>query len=828
MSPFYGMRTPLLLLTTALFAIVAMSLAMGAGAATEVTQDWYVDGSAAPISGGEYIMRANLTINFTGQLSVDHATFTFMSTTDGQYGLLVKAQGRMVLDTCTFRRGELSPGTPAKGWTFWAQDSSYLVAKRCKFSGCGILGAEGKRQGVAVETNSASFRNCTFSNNNVGLVVLSGAIPTVEDNVFEQNGYCGLEVTGNVCNLAFNNTFRENNWGLIIVQCNSAIVRAGAFIDNPQGAVRFIDSIATVSHVSIDGLYRGIVAEATSTVKVDNSSIRTISAVTHAYTGSRVFLVDCRLAGTDGKLFPDSSSSISVRQSVAFKVTYKGVGFPAEGANVRVLDVDGIEMVKVGTDANGRTVVVQLETHLAKQGPSAVIHRVPFRVEAVKGYDHEYLDGFDPVPNELRTIEFIDAVAPGLVVTAPLDRQKFNTTGVLLKGSCQDLQSGLGSLQYSVDGAEPQFLPAQASWEVRVVLPEGELRIVFEVKDRAGNNATVTRYITVDVTAPGILEMSPANGSLTRAYNQYFRGRTEPGADVYVGSTELTVEANGTFEGFTSLGDEEGPQALEIRLVDQVGNEGIFLLVLLVDRTPPALTVETKPDYLLTSILNTSVVMFFGTAEPGARIDVNRSSLVINSTHADASGKFYMNVTLIVGDNDLVVDAWDAAGNRESYEVIRFQYDVTAPEIEVVVPATNQTTVKNSVVSFHLEARTEPDALIWVRLNGRDLPAIVMPAHGEFEEDFDLAEGNNTVLVIAQDKAGNVGMTSLRIHREVKAINPPGEDGFPWGIIIAAIVVLAAAIVAAVLLMRRSGRGKTPSPVQGEPPDPVVPGPGKG
>ena len=828
MSPLKGRAAPLLLLAAALFAFIAMATAMGAGAATEVTQDWYVDGSVEPIVGGEYIMRANLTINFTGQLSVDRVTFTFMSTANGQYGVLVKAQGRLLMDACTFQSGLLSPGKPAKAWTFWAQDASYVVSKRCTFSGCGILGTEGKRQGVAVETNSASFMNCTFRDNNVGLVVLSGAMPTVENNIFEQNAYCGVMVTGNVFDLSGNNTYRENGYGIIFVQCNSGRLGAGLFVDNPQGAVRAGDSIVTLNHVAIEGLYRGIVAEATSTVTAYNCSVMSISAVAHAYTGSKVHLVDCKLIGTDGKLFPDASSSISVKQSVTFKVVYKGVGLPAEGASVRVLDADGTEMVKVATGADGRTVPVQLETHLAKQGPSPVIHRVPFKVEVFRGYDHANLDDFSPVPNELRTIEFIDDVAPGLVVMAPLDRQRFNTTSVLLKGTCQDLQSGLGGLRYTVNGGAAQYLPAQASWEVRVVLPEGELSLVFELEDRAGNNATVVRNILVDVTPPTFLELLPANNSLTRAYNQYFRGRTEAGAKVFVDQTELSVDTNGTFEGFTSLGDEEGPQSIEFRLVDQVGNEGLFLLVLIVDRTPPALSVETEPDYLVTSILNTSAVTFFGLAEPGARIDINRSGEVVASTFANASGKFSFDITLIEGDNDLVVDAWDPAGNRESYEVIRFQYDIIAPEVEVVMPEANFTAVKYSVDSVHLEARTEPDAYIWARVNGRDLPGIVQPAHGEYEIDFDIAEGNNTIVVLARDKAGNVGMAHLRVSRDVKPISQDGEDGFPWTIVVVALAVLVLAIVAAVMLQRRSGRAGPPPSMVGPPPEDGTTGPGKG
>jgi len=124
----------------ALFAIVAIGCAHASDAAPiVVNHDWYVDNSTS-VSSAAYDMHANLIINASGQLAADHTTFNFFSTTDGQYGVIIRAQGRMVLDTCSLWAGDVGVGVRAKAWTFWAMDTSYLVVRKCTFRDCGVLG----------------------------------------------------------------------------------------------------------------------------------------------------------------------------------------------------------------------------------------------------------------------------------------------------------------------------------------------------------------------------------------------------------------------------------------------------------------------------------------------------------------------------------------------------------------------------------------------------------------------------------------------------------------------------------------------------------------
>jgi hypothetical protein len=161
---------------------------------------------------------------------------------------------------------------------------------------------------------------------------------------------------------------------------------------------------------------------------------------------------------------------------------------------------------------------------------------------------------------------------------------------------------------------------------------------------------------------------------------------------------------------------------------------------------------------------------------------------------ADDRGKWSITVDLELGENDLVVDAWDLAGNRASKEVIDFLYDVTPPEITLLIPE-DGTLYKNKVAFILVKVRTEPDAVVWVN----DEEEQIQPGHGEVEfPEVDLPfEGNNTITIYARDRAGNTETLEIVVVRDVKRQDGGGDtEGFPvWLVVMALIIVAVVALV---------------------------------
>ncbi len=780
------------------FAILAMA-ASDAGAEL-VTEDWFIDGNEQLINT-TYEMRANLTINRTGHLSGNRVTFRFLSETPGQYGIRVVPAGRVTMDLCTIEAGELSPGQDAEPWTFYAQESAYVSMKRCTVRDCGSMDLTSTfKKGFAIETDNAGIFDCRFEENNVGLVVMSGAAPTVEDNRFESNNI-GMMVSGPTFLMATSNIFRRNHFALEFIDCPDGSI-AGVELTENDVAVVAIQSKVVVSNVSITGSGDAVRA-ARATVTVVNSTVEPWNKKADATVSSTVTFSDCQIDVIPGSTTADSTSKVLVNHSCLFRVLYEGPDLPVEGAQVTATNARDQDVWQGVTDDTGSAAWATL-TVFEHRGGTQPATLSPFRLMASKGANYVTREGFTPGPWTLETIHFVDSIQPALAVNAPNPGQTFNDTAVRFAGRATDENSGLRRLYYTVDGGEANELPLQARWEAMVVLPEGNLSIEFVAEDGVGNIARRTVNIVVDVTPPDLAAIDPPNEGHTRAYSLLVTGETEPGARVLVGGQEFTVDANGSFAGYVALGDDEGRQVLKLRLVDQAGNENVVDYVLHVDRTKPDLTVETIPDYRDFRYLNESLVTFFGSTEPGALVQVTESSTgtFLNETYADDAGNYRMEVTLLLGENAIVVDAYDAVGNRRSNEIISYLYDVTAPEITLLLPADGTVTREDAI---EVVARTEPGAWIWVN----DLDRFEMPAHGEYEVLVDLLfEGNNTLTVHVEDKAGNGNSTSVLVYREVRKPDEDGGEELPLVTIVAigAVVVVLVA-VAMVFLLRRAGRG---------------------
>jgi hypothetical protein len=334
---------------------------------------------------------------------------------------------------------------------------------------------------------------------------------------------------------------------------------------------------------------------------------------------------------------------------------------------------------------------------------------------------------------------------------------------------------------------------------VTMTLPEGWLTLVFTAEDLVGNKAVLERHVIVDVTPPTVTAVDPPNRNVTRVFQLLVTGRTEPGTTVKVGPEAIEVDEGGNFTDYVTLGDEEGEQTIRFDLEDAVGNIGHYDYVVVVDRTPPDLTVETVPDYRDFPILNVGQILFFGTSEPGARVVIQLSSGYSNETVVDGDGKWQMDMVLVLGENVVTVDAFDSAGNRRTNEIIDFLLDQTVPEITILKPI-NGTVIKGDMIV--LEMRTDPESTVWVN----DGPELIMPTHGELE--FEVAipfKGENNITVYARDQAGNLATKVVTVLREEKANGDDNGSPGPgsWLVVAALATAAVLAVMARTVLVRR-------------------------
>ncbi len=782
-----------------IMGVLTLVVALGGDArGAVVDEDWVVSTDEGAVSDQVFEMRANLTITSTGQVSLRRVTFTFMSETPGQYGIVVQPGGYLLADNSTFKAGDLSPGLMAEPWTFYALDASRLALTRCTIKHIGMPGGNNNQKGLALTTDNAWIYKCTFDDNFIGITVNGGAHPGIDDNLFEENLYAGIEVLGPSFRLVTPNRFISNTIGIFLVDCADAYIYGNTFSTN-NDAIRAVRSIVVAENCTIDGIGKAVKSEVSSRVEVVNSTVWVIGDMATASYSSTVLFLDCESPLIIGSTVVDSTSTIKVKYTLGFKVVYKGADSPVDGAQVELHDSAGGTKVYQQVTVNGGFTPPEPVIIFTHQQSHRAIKHIPFKIVASEGYNYKEIEGFEPGPHEMTIIYFEDELLPELTITSPPNGGTYNTRDVSMNGRSTDKHSGLKAVYFTVDGGDPHNLPLDPMWQVTVTLPEGRLILVFTAEDLVGNKAILERNIIVDVTAPTVWDVDPPNANVTRSYQLLVTGRTEPGTTVTVGSETLELDEGGNFSDYVTLGDEEGEQTITFDLEDAVGNVGQYDYVVVVDRSPPDLTVETKPDYRDFPILNVDHIQFFGTSEPGARVIIDLSTGYSNETLVDGDGNWQMDVELALGENIVTVDAYDGAGNRRTNEIIDFLLDQTMPEITILRPA-NGTVTKGDMII--VEMRTDPDSTVWVN----DGPERIMPLHGELEFEVAIAfKGENNITVYSRDPAGNLATKVVTVVREEKANGDnngsPGPG--PWFVVAALVIAAALAAVARTALVRR-------------------------
>jgi hypothetical protein len=190
----------------------------------------------------------------------------------------------------------------------------------------------------------------------------------------------------------------------------------------------------------------------------------------------------------------------------------------------------------------------------------------------------------------------------------------------------------------------------------------------------------------------------------------------------------------------------EGVHTIEVYAADVAGNEFVGMSTVVVDVTPPTLTLQRPLE--IETLTNQPIFAVQGHVEPvTSTVTVNGLRMSVTSR-----GDFFLNFTLSDGLNVLLVAAEDQARN-EIMLIRTITFDRYSPFLLVDNPVDRLLTFERSV---DVLGRTERDARVTV--NG--FPAFVNPLDGTFilpnvqlDDLFDQTE--NLLVIRATDKAGN-------------------------------------------------------------------------
>lgn len=106
-----------------------------------------------------------------------------------------------------------------------------------------------------------------------------------------------------------------------------------------------------------------------------------------------------------------------------------------------------------------------------------------------------------------KTVNFsVDTVPPTLSVTSPVNNLVTNNSAVTVAGTTNDVTSSPVTLTISINGGEEQSVTVDTNgaFSKSLTLVSGVNTIVIVATDSAGKTSSVTRKVTLDISAPEI------------------------------------------------------------------------------------------------------------------------------------------------------------------------------------------------------------------------------------------------------------------------------------------------------------------------------------
>lgn len=254
------------------------------------------------------------------------------------------------------------------------------------------------------------------------------------------------------------------------------------------------------------------------------------------------------------------------------------------------------------------------------------------------------------------------------------------------------------------------------------------------VAHRSGDASVRVSFYVRDREPPPLVIEGPS--SIPIPSNQVtISGSTEPFVTVRIANQTLVANESGHFANTAYY--PEGPSNITVTAADRDGNVNESWVTFTVDTVAPSLSVTSPADG---TAFATRIVAVTGQTEADALLVV--AGLV---TPVDPSGAFSANLTLLEGNQTIVVHAIDAARNVATVTV-NILVDVTPPSLDLQAPAGNL----SKVTEVEFAGTADPGSTVTV--GGQAVP---LDGFDQFSTLVSLNEGQNLVLVRAVDAVGN-------------------------------------------------------------------------
>lgn len=294
------------------------------------------------------------------------------------------------------------------------------------------------------------------------------------------------------------------------------------------------------------------------------------------------------------------------------------------------------------------------------------------------------------------------------------------------------------------------------TWDGRdqngAILPDGAYQIQITAQS-AIRKELRTLTAQIDNTPPTVQLLNSTEQMRVNTAEILLEGITEPRAMLWWnGAMYSTVDASGRFTLPVRL--QEGPNALQLRVIDEAGNVSEIRREIMLVTRGPELTLLRPTENEWT---NQQVLEVQGRTTPGGELTINQQKVPL----AD-DGSFRYQIVLNPGTNLLHIEAKDELGNISSLNRTVY-FKTGAANIELNIE--DGATITESTLT--LVGKVEPGSR--VNINGQPVPVGLL---GDFQIALPMLEGQNIIEIESIDRAGNIS----RVSRSITYASPATQS----------------------------------------------------
>ena len=345
--------------------------------------------------------------------------------------------------------------------------------------------------------------------------------------------------------------------------------------------------------------------------------------------------------------------------------------------------------------------------------------------------------------------------------SAPETSNSRTVGGLALLGSSPQ---GEAALSYLVTQSGTPPAPGAAGWgspapTSYTVASDGPYRLYAWAKDGVGNVSfpVASKTVLVDSTAPRLTlaSVTHANGlssELTGTVSDAGGGVT---VQVKVGSAAAAdaVVAAGSWR-FTAIGLQVGENAVTVTATDALSNKTTATGSILVDQTPPQLTLaQVDSPTKLSSQLLTGTVSDAGGVQ-SVTVQIGGAAAVAASITGNSWS--YATPALADGPSSVTVTAYDLAGNRTG-ATISFVVDTVPPRVSLDSSVASQTLLSHLSLAGAVSDVGAGGGTISIQVGDTAVqPITILGSSWSYPSlPLPVSTTPTTITITAQDAAGN-------------------------------------------------------------------------